>query len=312
MSTIETTQPKTGRVAMQENILDFYSVPAAMTAGGKYAAILEKLPDDVGELCRIVQGLTIHEFVAQPFYGVDIPEERKAESHIRPVEQMLDSLFAIDARPLTEARPPEKRLVGVCHHFVQFLLAMLRVKHIPARARWGFGAYFNPGFFEDHVVCETWNAREKRWTLVDPQFDEVWKEKAKIEHNILDVPRDRFVIASDAWTLCRAGDEDPSKFGIIRGNLRGMWFIACNLVKDVAALNRLEMLPWDVWGAMPSQGEQFTKEKLDFFSHLAVLTRSPDELFEELRKLYDEDERVQVPPTVFNAVLNRPEKILSD
>src|SRR5207302_2221505 len=33
----------------------------------------------------------------------------------------------------------------------------------------------------------------------------------------------RFVIASDAWTLCRAGNADADKFGIFRGNLRGLW-----------------------------------------------------------------------------------------
>src|SRR5256886_10418127 len=52
-------------------------------------------------------------------------------------------------------------------------------------------SYFNPGFFEDHVVCEYWNAAEQRWVLVDPQLDEVWRKKLKLENNCLDFPRDR-------------------------------------------------------------------------------------------------------------------------
>ncbi|MGH2416103.1 MAG: hypothetical protein ACRDEA_20920 [Microcystaceae cyanobacterium] len=68
------------------------------------------------------------------------------------------------------------------------------------------------------VVCEYWNSAEARWGLVDPQFDEVWREKLTIEHDILDLPRDRFVMASDAWVQCRVGEADPSKFGIFQGD----------------------------------------------------------------------------------------------
>jgi transglutaminase superfamily protein len=148
-----------------QQILDFYARPGAMTSAGDHAARLAGLPDDVGALARIVQGLAIHEFVASDFYGVRIPDSRRSESHLRRVDRMLDRLLAIDDRPLTTARPADKRLVGVCHHFMLLLVAMLRAKGVPARARCGFGAYFNPGFFEDHWVCEYWKAADARWVL---------------------------------------------------------------------------------------------------------------------------------------------------
>jgi len=210
-----------------------------MTSAGKYAATFDKLPSDLAALVRIVQGLALHEYVASA-YGVAIPEQRKSESHIRRVERMLERLLAIDSQPLTDARAPEKRLVGVCHHFMLFLVAMLRAKGVPARGhRGGFGSYFNPGYFEDHVVCEYWNATEARWVRVDPQLDEVWRKMLKIDFDPLDVPDDRFVIADDAWTQCRAGEADPLQFGIFRGDLRGLWFIAGNLVHALANLNKL-------------------------------------------------------------------------
>jgi hypothetical protein len=189
------------------------------------------------------------------------------------------------------------------------LVARLRAKGIAARGRRGFGTYFNPSYFEDHVVCEYWNASDGRWVLVDPQFDEVWRAKGKIDHDVLDVPRDRFLIAADAWAQCRAGKADPSRFGIFKGDLRGLWFVAGNLVHDVACLNKMEMLQWDVWGAMPRPGEPMQDEQLAFFDRLAALTRAPDAAFEELRSLYQGDERLKVPATVFNAVLNRPEAV---
>ena len=289
-------------------LLDFYSAPAAMTSTGDHASRFDALPSDAADLARVVQGLAIHEFMAAA-YGFAIPEERTRESHIRGVVQMLDCIVAADARPLPFARPPDKRLVGVCHHFALLLVAMLRARGVPARARCGFGAYFNPGYCEDHWVCEYWKEREARWVLVDPQFDELWREKLKIEHDVLDVPRDRFLVAADAWTMCRAGLADPATFGIFRGNLRGLWFIAGDLVRDVAALNNMEMLPWDVWGAMPRPDEHLTDDTLTFFDDLARLASRPDVPCAELRALYANDDRLRVPATVFNALRQRPEAV---
>jgi hypothetical protein len=275
-----------------------------MTTAVRYAARLSTLPGDVAALARVAQGLAIHEYTASA-YGVTIPEIRKSESSIRSLDRMLDRLLAEDTRPLTEARPPEKRLVGVCNHFAVLMVGMLRAKGVPARARWGFGAYFNPPFFEDHVLGEYWSSDESRWVRVDAQLDEVFRKVAKLDFDPLDVPPDRFVIAGDAWGLCRAGQADPSKFGIFKGDLRGLWFIGCSLIKDVAALNKMEMLPWDVWGAMPAPGTQLHEDQLRYFDRLAALTRAPDTFFEELRRLYESDDRLRVPAMVFNAMLER-------
>ena len=74
----------------------------------------------------------------------------------------------------------------------------------------------------------------------------------RLEFDPLDVPRDQFVIAFDAWKQARAGKADPNVFGIM--DMKGLWFIAGNVLRDLAALNNMEMLPWDVWGAMPQPG----------------------------------------------------------
>jgi hypothetical protein len=303
-----TTRTKTPVRAGTE-LLEYYSRPGIMTSAGRYAATLTGLPHDIGDLAGVVQGLAIHEYAAADFYGFEIPENRKGESHIRSVERMLERILELDNRPLTAPRPPEKRLVGVCHHFMMLLLAMLRAQEVPVRGRRGFGTYFNPGYFEDHVVCEYWSASDARWVLVDPQFDDVWRARLKIEHDVLDVPRNRFLIAGDAWGRCRSGEADPSKFGIFKGNLRGLWFLADNLVHDLATLNKMEMLQWDMWGAMPRPEEPLDEQRLAYFDRLATLIREPDASFTELRRRFDEDDGLSVPPTVYNAVLNRMEDI---
>ena len=87
--------------------------------------------------------------------------------------------------------------------------------------------------------------------------------------------------------------------------MHGLWFVAGNLIRDVAALNNHEMLPWDVWGAMARSDAELD---LAFFDRLAELSHAPDEHADALRAVY-EDKRVAVPGTVFNAVLNRPDHI---
>ncbi len=186
---------------------------------------------------------------------------------------------------------------------------MLRARGIPARARCGFGDYFNPPGFEDHWVCEYWKADEGRWALADPQFDETWCEKMGITHDILDVPRDRFLVAGEAWLRCREGSVEPSQFGVSFANVRGLWFVAGNLVRDIAALNKVEMLPWDVWGAQPRPDDPIAGDRLAFLDRLAALSRAPDTSFADLCDLYRNDDRLRVPATVVNAILDRPETV---
>lgn len=289
-----------------QHVLDFYTRPAAMTSAGAYAPMFDGLPHQLAALARVVQGLLLHEHWA-PTYGVTLSDERRSESHIRPVERMLHRLLAHDDQPLCTTRPVDNRLVGVCRHFTVLLVAMLRAQGIPARARCGFGVYFNPGRFEDHWVCEYWHSAEGRWILVDAQIDTRQREKLQPDFDLLDVPRDRFVIAGDAWAQCRAGNVDPSTCGIF--DLRGLWFIVGNLLRDLAALNNMEMLPWDIWGVMPSADAPLHVDCLTLCDRLATITRTPDTTFTELRRLYEGDDRLRVPGTVCNAVLKRSETV---
>jgi hypothetical protein len=184
---------------------------------------------------------------------------------------------------------------------------VLRAHGVPARARCGFGAYFNAGSFEDHWVCDRRDTATGRWILADTQIDEVQRAALRPDFDLLDVPRDRFVIAGDAWVRCRAGDADPARFGIF--DLRGLWFVAGNVLRDAAALCGMEMLPWDVWGAMRGPGQPLDDATLAFVDRVAELTRDPDARGDELRALYAGDDRLRVPPTVFNALLSRPEAV---
>ena len=274
---------------------DYYAAPGPFTKPGRYAAALGRLPADIPALCRVVQGLMIHIFWAQ-HYGVELPEQRKGEVQLRSVVSKLDRIAELDPRPLEQARPPDKRLAGNCRDFSLLLTAMLRHHAVPARARCGFGRYFMPNHYEDHWVCEYWNAQQHRWVLVDAQLDPLQCSKLSIPFDPLDVPRDQFIVGGKAWQLCRTGQADAATFGIF--DMQGLWFVRGDFVRDVAALNKIELLPWDSWGIIEARDEDLSAGDLAFLDQLAEQTCGDVPELEQVRACYERDARLRVPATV--------------
>lgn len=288
----------------------YYKDHGPMSAGAN-GAELRELPTDIRALCRIIQGTLIHRDLAQFAYGLTLTETQRDDAHTRPLPAMIARVHEISAQPLTNARDTAHRMPSVCRHFTLMLCGILREQGIPARARCGFGAYFTPGRFEDHWVCEYWNDAQRRWIMVDAQLDDVQIKMMKPDFDVTDVPRDRFIIAGDAWQMCRSGAVDAERFGLsFMPGLRGLWFIAGNVVRDLASLNRMEMLPWDVWGGlMPQNDAGLTPESLAMLDRVAALTIAGDEALPEIRKIYESDDRLRVPNVVFNALRNTAEPL---
>jgi hypothetical protein len=257
-----------------------------LTSPGKYAELFEGLPADPAGVARVVQGLLIHEFWTG-VYGVTLTEPERERVNLRRVEQVLDAIVSRDGRPLTEARLPGSRIATNCRGFSVMAVAMLRAGGVPARARCGFGAYFAPGLFEDHWVAEFFDG--SRWRLLDAQIDGLQRSRLPIDFELTDVPHDRFILAGDAWRQYRTGDADPSKYGLSTIPESGDWWIAANLMRDAAALNGVEVLPWDIWGMMPKPGDPFDPVPFD---ELAAATREPS--LDDVRRL------LPVPEQVFN------------
>ena len=287
-----------------------YLEPGAMTAAGGYAPLLADLPRDIAALAAVSHGVMIHEHLAGA-YGVTLTGERRASVHLRPVAALLGQMMAEDNRPLTVAREPVARLPGNCRHFTVLAVAMLRAQGTPARARCGFGTYFDTGGYEDHWACEYWDQVAGSWKLADFQIDDVQLKLFDVGFDLMDVPRDSFLVAGDAWRMCREGRAEPDSFGLKLMNEGGAWWIAANLLRDVAALANMEMLPWDIWGAMPAPDETIGEDLIALFDRLATLTHDPDAVAAELAAAYAEDPRVHVPLTVRNAIRNRIEPVLA-
>jgi Transglutaminase-like superfamily len=280
--------------------LNYYRSQSRVTDPGGMSHLLTGVPDEPARIQRIARGLVIHYRAENPS-AHGIRDERLAEIDSRYAETMLTCLAELDDQPLAEARAPKERLVGCCRDFTVLFLTMARAKGIPTRARVGFATYFVRGFNVDHEVAEVWDVRDRRWRLVDAELDDDHvdpNDDALVDP--LDVPRDRFLVAGEAWQRCRAGEADPETFLVapdLDVEMTRSWpYLRHNLIQDLAALNKVEMILWDSWGLMETgQVEERSRELLDRVARTTA-PEQPD--LSELRRLYDGGPALRVPATV--------------
>jgi len=277
------------------NPLEYYANPGHMTNALAEASSFDDLPTELPALCRILQGTLIHIFWAER-QGVKLSDERKLEVQIRSVSRKLTRIHELDDRPITVERAPESRLVSNCRDYSIILCSILRYQGIPSRARCGFGTYFTPNYFEDHWVCEYWRSDEERWVMVDAQLDALQRQVLQIQFDPCDVPFGQFLPAGKAWQLCRAGQADPDKFGIF--DMNGMWFIRGNLLRDLASLNKMELLPWDCWGLIEKEEQALVEEDMALLDRVAELTLADNKHFDEMCSTYESDVRLRVPEVI--------------
>lgn len=278
--------------------LAYFTKQGSMSDPGVYISLFEDLPTSVSDLVKLVQGVTVHVFWTER-YGLNVPHERMGELQLRSMEKRLACTMELDARPLNEPRPIDKKLLGNCRDHSLLLTALLRYQGVPARARCGFGAYFMPNHFEDHWIVEYWNQKQSRWVLVDAQLDELQREVLKINFDTLDVPRDQFIVGGKAWQMCRSGEQDPGKFGIF--DMNGLGFVRGNLVRDVASLNKMELLPWDCWGVILTE-QLDDPADLSMLDQVASLSAEDVPDFETLRACYESDPRLHVNGSLLSYV----------
>ena len=279
------------------NVRDFYACHSEITDPCEYAPLMSDLPSGISDLVRTVQGLVLHIHWADQ-YGFSPDKERMKEESLRKVCRQLATMAALDSRPLTEPRPVERRLLGTCRDFTVLLCSMLRSQGVPARARCGFATYGDTERYHDHWVCEYHNEPAGRWVLVDAQIDELQRttigiEFEPMEFDTLDLPEGQFISGGQAWRMCRAGNANPERFGFFPTR-HGLWFVKGSLVRDMLALNKLELLPWDTNGFT---GDYAQHDVLD--DDLPLLDRMAEAVvegtFADIRAMFEEENGLRMP-----------------
>jgi hypothetical protein len=288
--------------------LAYYTQPGPLTDAGAHRDALLALPKDVPALLAAVQGTLVHQALTH-LYDFELTDAQRETAHLRPAERILGQILDDDQRPLADPREPKQRFACTCRTFTLMTVAALRTHGVPARARCGFMHYDpNSDWHIDHWVAEHWNG--ERWILSDAQMDPVQTKAFKLDFDPADVPRDRFIVAGQAWTAYRAGELDADKCGLpgIPGE-QGAWWIAANLIRDTAALANMELLPWDVWGRMPEPEDTIDADLTALLDDLAAVTTDPDTAA-DARTRYETDDRIRVPEQVRNALRQTAEPVI--
>ena len=282
-------------MTMNRDALTYYAMPGPFTDLSAHGPRVRELPRTLPELCQVIQGLIVHPFHAElyglaperlaPGRGADPKRVGDARSHPRP-----RSPSAVEP---AAARAPLRRQLPALHR------AALRV---PARARrlrpraLRVRRLLRARRFVDHWVGEVWDEPRGSWRLVDAQLDAPQLESHRITFDPLDVPRTQFLVGGDAWQRCRRGSADPERFGIL--DMHGLWFVLQNLVRDLAARAKRELLPWDGWGLMLDRERYDDPAVVALLDRVAELTQAGDERHAQVLALHDSEPRLRVPRTI--------------
>jgi hypothetical protein len=233
----------------------------------------------------------VHSLVLQPddVTSLGVQSDRLAEKDIRPAARLVEILMALDRAPLHQSREARGRVIGTCRHFAVLSCALLRYRGIKARARCGFATYFYPGQGLDHWITEYWHDGDSRWVRIDSEI---------LGRPVLEHPEDlrdgEFLTGGEAWSAYRAGRIDAAQFGVRGTENFGPAEISGNAIRDLAALNKVEMLPWDEWGQMSAAYRGATGADYDELIDTVAAVCAADDP-DGIAALYAREE-LRVPP----------------
>jgi hypothetical protein len=305
--------------------LAFHASQSTFSDPGDLADLYAGLPRDPAQLARITRDLLIHRLEGGIFGHTLATDRLHNDAETRYIDDILRIVVARDDTPLTGRREVGDRFVGVCRDFSLLLCSFLRHTGTPARIRSGFADYFGPGgsssFHGDHVVTEYWDG-QRGWLLADAQLaDPYVADHWKVDFDPMDVPRDRFLVAGQAWRAIREYGADPRSFGLHppeEGPLWGERFVAGNIRLDLAALNKVETLLWDLWG---EEAYAWTEDETDgdrppmtdtaraVYDQAARVTAG-DVDFDTARQLFAKEDELRTPKAVLClAPFNGPSRV---
>lgn len=286
-------------------MLDFYRQTSCFTGLGAYRDFARGLPDDVKTLCRlqrmqIIHPVTIMTQSGETPYGDmrGVPEDSLVfeNERFQTALSILAELLRRDARYSTK-RAVKDKLHLCCREQAILLAAILKAKGIPARVRSGFAAYLAAdGLFHDHWITEWYDTLQNCWVLTDPDCC-----MEPLDLDPFDLPRGEFLFGAQAYLALRNGTldgekvvyaSDPPTYGM-KAALRALFY-------EFHALMNEEIFFWHVPRYLAEQDMEPTQADLAELDALAALLLSPDEQFDALQKLWEEQPKFRVLSGGFN------------
>lgn len=296
---------------MKDNIvLDFYKNTSLFTDLGFYTTFAKSLPDDIGTLCSLLRNQIIHPFDLKEeeeknnphsFYGdmTKIPRTSLIyENDLFPTAiAMIAELLRRNPNFTVERKIVDKIHV-CCRETSILLIAILKAKNIPARARCGFThAVSEIDGAGDHWLVEYYNEACKRWVLVDPTmfYDQETLDYFGIDYSLIDIPRDKFIFAPDAYLGLRHGRykkddiccfSNPKTFGIKAA--------ITELFYDFHSLMNNEILFCQSPKYLKDSNYELTADEYIELDEVAKLMLDPDKNFDALSYIWENNEKFRI------------------
>lgn len=284
-----------------KKILEFYKKTSLYTDLGLYKDFAVKLPNDIKELAKLQRMQIIHPIIIwnnlQEGWWDDLKKVPKTsivfEDDIFPTAMsMLAELLRRDSN-YSVNRKVEDKIHVTCRGEAIFLASILKAKGIPTRVRSGFAEYLrHDGIYYDHWITEYYSYDKNRWVLVDA--DNQWGD-TKIEFDLNDIPRDKFLLGAEAYQMLRNKKmtdsnilyaSDPVTIGLPAA-IRALFYDFHSLMND-------EIIFDFVPRYILEKNFNLTEYELKELDELANLMIEPDNNFNKLYEIWNNNLKFRI------------------
>lgn len=291
MGNLDTNQnclnKKARKQRMNENIYQPYLETSVYTCLGAYGEYAASLPDDIPSLGRLVCDQLTHPtllytppstYLEDTYFGkfASYPKERfKDEDELFvTAAAMVAEIFRLDNNGFASGKDVTKRITVSCRHASVLFSALLKARGIPCRSRAGFVDFGNDGTsFTEHWVNEYWSFAENRWVLVD--VDGYYEYERRFGYSQFDLPRRKFLTASEAWLGLRNNTLTPKLelYATGQDTLEG---VCGYLFMDFHSLMNNEIFYSHQPEYLRNRFHLLSREELMELDELALLMQNPD------------------------------------
>ena len=221
---------------------------------------LQQFSNNVRDICKELNYITLIDLLAN-MQVINIPKDHLTDSTLKDINSKIQVLINRGGISIEKNRDINNKLLSNCRDLSMILCEILKLKGFSARVRSGFGTFFHPTKKFDHWICEYWCAEQKQWIKVDAWMAQVQSLESilpsymkqgllGIKYNAFNVSDSHFITGAKAWLNCHDNNENFDSYGTYEEELKGVWFVRDNLLRDLLCLNNNVPLPWDCFGLM--------------------------------------------------------------
>lgn len=256
------------------DILAYYASQSRFTDPGACAEHFQNAPKSVEGIVEFVQDRCLD---FEERYKYPIQNERLLETNNRYADEIINKILKLKRRSaFTDERAIDEKTMVLTSQSACLTLSMLRYNGIPARKRVGFVA--QAGIYKSYEIVEV--AEGGAWKQLDP-FG--WGLE--------------FIPAAKAWADYKAGKIAADQF--VNVDLKGVTVLIANLILDLAALNKQELLTWDRFGWMNRPIADYSEKAWAILDGVAAVLAKADEDPEAVFAAYEAEEGLQVPEVIW-------------